>query len=196
MHRNISLILIFLTGTFLILAGCTQPSQPDNNINVIPTSAATNAYSLYNLALTKSDLPASYVIVENRTKTRDELSSLALDLGWVNGYMVRSVDMSAPEGGTTELSQTIAIYPTGTVQKIIVLAEKQDRSGQDMQFIDLPLPPTGENTRAFHGIVNVIPAETPTGLMHTSISGNSGNSTLPLQNFSEEYCSARELCLK
>jgi hypothetical protein len=183
MHRKTYLIL--LAGALLLIAGCTQPALPDSQVSSSSTSTAADFSPLTNLAITGTDLPISYTIIENRTKSREELSPLAIDLGWEAGYMVRSATAGAPDGKSAEITQTIALYPNDTIHKILLLAEAQDRSDKNMVFSDLVPPVTGDFALAFHGTVSAITTETPAGLMHTSITGNSGDSTQTLQNFSE-----------
>ncbi|MFA5221710.1 MAG: hypothetical protein WC391_05445 [Methanoregula sp.] len=185
MRKVTSLILIFLAGSLLLIAGCAQTTPAGTTDSLSPAGSAADANALVPLALTASDLPSSFTIVESRPKTRDELSSLARDLGWESGYVVRSATTGALNGSSTEISQTIARYRQENIQRIVSLAGTQDQSRGDMVFYDLPLPATGENTRAFHGTVNVTAHETPSGFLRAGINEKPVEPSPTLQDFSE-----------
>lgn len=77
------------------------------------------------------------------------MSQLAMDLGWKRGYVVKYSFAGQNSSTPTEITQSIAIYPENRISDIITLAEAQERNDPQMTYSDLPLPLTGDTTRAF-----------------------------------------------
>ena len=141
------LIFLFLCGA-VFCAGCTQ-SAPQETIAPVPGTATV--IDSAQLGLTQSDVPQEFTREESRAKTPADVSNLAMELGWQDGYVVRFSSPADDEKGKTTIIQTIAIYPERTIADVITLAEQQDRSDRDLTYTDLPVQGLGDNARAFSG---------------------------------------------
>lgn len=149
MRLSRSLIVSLICCAALICAGCTQsPASP------VPVSLATGTVpggDPAQLALTRSDLPQGFTLVESRAKTSADLSKIALELGWQGGYVARFTSPAAGGMGGSEIVQSIAIYPERIMPDVITLAEQQGRSDSSLAYFDLPVRGLGGNARAFSG---------------------------------------------
>ena len=105
--------------------------------------------------------PTKFHPSRSRAKNFTDVSKLARDLGWQQGYVVRFT--SPPEGvpGQTEILQTVTLYPAKNIPAIAELAEKQERSDKNMLFSNLSSPALGSYSRAFSGTVNTLMTPEP-----------------------------------
>lgn len=99
------------------------------------------------LALTLSDLPDEYTIVERTERTKSDVSKEGLELGWKKGYYVRfaKVDKDNPYM-VTVIEQLISIYPAENISKVIVLPTE---SSENRTYEELSNPGIGDKSRAF-----------------------------------------------
>jgi hypothetical protein len=145
---NTSAITVIL---FLILccciSGCT--SQPGNGSDtpVIPGGAAP---ALDQIILQPADVPPNYVLIENRVKNSTDVSQMARDLGWRNGYVVvyQKTDELIVGGEPSSITQNIAIYPAEKISEIYNAVLNSARSQQQYFFQDLPDPGIGDESSA------------------------------------------------
>jgi len=133
----------------ILCAGCTE--KPPLLAPVSPVTASSTVAGPAHLALTQSEVPQGFTIIESRAKTAADMGKLALDLGWENGYVVRFISPANGGNGEREIIQSIAIYPERTIPDMTVLAEQQDRSDSDLTYTDLKVQGLGDNARAFSG---------------------------------------------
>ena len=147
-------IIAILVCSLILAPGCT--GRAGTAVPAAPTPAAVN---LESLTLTPSEVPQNFTQRESRVKNFTEVSKLARDLGWQQGYVVRFT--RSPEGvpDQTEILQTVTLYPAKNIPTIAALAEKQERSDKNMLFSNLSSPPLGSYSRAFSGTAN--PLVTP-----------------------------------
>src|SRR5512137_2902010 len=117
------LIITFLVCLLILAAGCTA-----HDIKPVNTESAPPPLPLESMVLTLSDLPQNFTLVESRTKNATDVGNLALSLGWQQGYSVRYA--SSPKDGicSTEILQTIALYPEKNIPAVAELIERQERS--------------------------------------------------------------------
>jgi len=149
MHISRNLLVFLVICAAIFSAGCTQnlPSQ----VPVLPVTGSVPVADPAQLALTQSDVPQGFTLVESRAKTSADVSKLALELGWQDGYVVRFTRPAQGGRGENEIVQGIAIYPEHTIPDVIALAEQQGRSDSDLTYTDLPVRGLGDNARAFSG---------------------------------------------
>jgi hypothetical protein len=132
-------VMLLVVCGFLLAAGCSGIAPPQ------PPAPAT----LERLMLAPADMPANCTLAESVERTTDDVSSLAKDLGWQGGHVVRYRCSFDNTGPVTAIVHSVAIYPEVNMPDIVTLAERQDRSVRDLVFTDLPDPGLGLNGRAF-----------------------------------------------
>jgi len=149
MHISRKLIVSLVICAAVFCAGCTQ--NLSSKVPVAPVTVSVPVADPAQLALTQSDVPQGFAMVESRAKTPADVSKLALDLGWQDGYEVRFSSPAQVGRGGDEIIQSIAIYQERTIPDVITLAEQQGRSDSDLTYTDLKVRGLGNNARAFSG---------------------------------------------
>jgi hypothetical protein len=149
MHISRILLVTLLICAAIFCAGCTQNSS--SQVPVTPVNASVTAANPEQLALTQSEVPQGFTLVERWAKTPSDLSKVALDLGWQDGYVVRFISPAQGGMGKNEIVHNIAIYPKSTINNVIAMAEQQGRSDKDLIYTDFPVQGLGDNARAFSG---------------------------------------------
>ena len=145
-----------LVCSLILAAGCTGPA-----VTAVPAVPTPAGIMLESLVLTPSEVHQNFTLHESRAKNSTDVSKIARDLGWKQGYVVRFV--RSPEGvpGQTEILQTITLYPAKNIPAIAELAEKQELSDKNMLFSNLSSPTLGNYSRAFSGTVNTLMTPEP-----------------------------------
>jgi hypothetical protein len=138
-----SLILVSLLCSLLLAAGCTH-STP----SPVPPAAGP---VLADLALTPADLPPGFTLAESRAKNSSDVGTLARQLGWQGGYVVRYSGTSPDGGRQTAIVQSIAVYPAGTVPDIVTIVDKQDQSDTDLNYTEIRSGVPGDHGTGFYG---------------------------------------------
>ncbi len=140
------LIIALLVCSLVLATGCTGPAG-----TAAPAPSTPEHITLESLVLTPSEIPQNFTLSESRVKNSTEVSKLARDLGWQQGYVVRFT--RPPEGisGRIEILQTVIRYPAKNIPAIAALAEKQERSDNTMVFTNLSSPALGSYSQAFSG---------------------------------------------
>jgi hypothetical protein len=148
------LIIAILFCSLVLATGCTGRAG-----TAVPAPTTPEHITLESLALTPSEFPQNFTLRESRMKNSTEVSKLARDLGWQQGYVVRFT--RPPEGisGQIEILQTITRYPAKNIPAIAALAEQQERSDNNMIFTNQSSPALGSYSQAFSGTVK--PLMTP-----------------------------------
>lgn len=149
MHKSRILLVTLVICAAIFSAGCTQNST--SQLQVTPVTTSVNVANPAQLALTQSDVPQGFTLVESKAKTAADVSKLALELGWQNGYGVRFISPAQDARGANEIVQSIAIYQERTIKDVIAMAEQQGRSDADLTYTDLTVMGLGNNARAFSG---------------------------------------------
>lgn len=138
-----------LIGAMIFGSGCTKAESPA----AIPATQVPSApaSSLSSYALTAADAPVNYTLTESRAKAPDEVGSLARNLGWAGGYVVKYSGQPDDRMGPTTITQTITTYPAANMQEILALTDTNDRSDKELTITALPSPGLGQDSRAFSG---------------------------------------------
>jgi hypothetical protein len=148
MQISLNLCVTLLFCAVIIGAGCAQPASPVPAAPVVVPVAQVNPA---HLALTQSDLPPGFTLIEGREKTNEDLSKIALELGWQGGYAARFTRPATGGTGEVEIMQSIAIYPVHTIPDVISLADRQGWSDNSLAYTELTVQGLGDNTRAISG---------------------------------------------
>jgi hypothetical protein len=146
MSSSRGLIIAILVCSLVLATGCTGPAG-----TAAPSPSPPELITLESLVLTPSEIPQNFTLRESRVKNSTEVSKLARDLGWQQGYVVRFT--RPPEGisGRIEILQTVTRYPAKNIPAIAALAEKQERSDTALIFTNLSSPALGSYSQAFSG---------------------------------------------
>jgi hypothetical protein len=183
MQRSIAIGLCLIVYAAILCAGCTSSSGTGSTATTgIATNTPTTNVSLAPLALIPTDVPAGYTLVSSRQKSAGEMSTLAKDLGWQEGYITIYSSLENSTGGPTTITQTITVYSGKDMSSIVSLVNSNERQQNGLVFSDLALPSTGADTRAFSAaLVNATPTVTPGGMV--TLAESSG--TTPTAGYTE-----------
>lgn len=98
------------------------------------------------MALSLEDLPQdqNYTLKERTERTKSDVSSRAIDLGWEKGYYVRFARIG-DMFDTTGVEHVISIYPLENITKILDLPQESEY----MVYDELSKPNIGDDSRAF-----------------------------------------------
>ncbi len=149
MHISRILLVSLVICAAIFCAGCTQNQSVQAPVTSVIGSAPV--INLSQLALTQSDVPQNFTLVESKAKTSQDVSKIALELGWQDGYVARFTSPALGGMGENEIVQSIAIYQERTIKDVIGMAEQQGRSDTDLAYTDIPVQGLGVNARAFFG---------------------------------------------
>jgi len=139
------LILVVLACAAVFAAGCTQGTGPVTTVLPVPVTTP----QLQDLALNTSDVPACFSLIKQNIKSPDDVGSLAKDLGWQAGYVVRyTCPAEGPE--LTIITHTLAVYPAENMPGIAFMVDKQDRSA-GFSYEGLTFPGQGSTMNGFYG---------------------------------------------
>jgi hypothetical protein len=150
------LIFAILVCIFILAAGCTGRTR-----TAFPATPEPEPILLESLVLTVSEIPQNFTLTDSRAKNSTEVSKLARDFGWQQGYAVRFTGPPDGISGQTEILQTVTRYPAKNIPAIAALAEKQERSDTAMTFSNLSSPGLGDYSQAFSGTVNPLTIPEP-----------------------------------
>ena len=78
------LITAILVCSFIFSAGCTEVAG-----TAAPAAPASSPLTLESLVLSPSEVPENFTLIESRQKNSTDVSRLARDLGWKEGYVVQ-----------------------------------------------------------------------------------------------------------
>jgi hypothetical protein len=159
MQRSIVFGLCLIVCAAILGAGCMSLSGAGSAPaagTVTPVPSANVSLAL--LAIAPADVPAGYTLVSARQKSADEMSTLAKDLGWQQGYVVIYSTPVNSTGGPTTITQTLTVYSNKSTSDMVSLIYSNEQQQKGLVFSDLAQPATGANTRAFSAVpVNATP---------------------------------------
>ncbi|MCK9591921.1 MAG: hypothetical protein M0Q91_07925 [Methanoregula sp.] len=149
MNGSQFLIIAIFFSSLILASGCTGRDG-----TALPAAQNPARMTLESLVLTQSEVPENFTLFESRVKNSTEVSKIARDLGWEQGYVRRFTRLINGENQPTEILQTITRYPARNNAGIAELIEQQERAGSNMTFSNLSSPALGSYSRAFSGTAN------------------------------------------
>jgi hypothetical protein len=151
-----ALILVILV---LCSAGCldtlfgTPPSTTE--ISVPPTVPTTESPQSIvppsDMALQPADLPSEYILRDRSVTAFPEVSQVARDLGWRQGYFVSFDRVNNDKNDLTRIRQSISIFSLDGINRVFLI-EKEDLKNQQVSpatRYEIPFPTIGERSIAF-----------------------------------------------
>jgi hypothetical protein len=138
----------------LSTAPSASPAQPYAVTPALPAPPGPLAA----LALTPEDVPAGYVLTESRAKNISEVGSLAISLGWGEGYVVQYTSGSGRSTNATTIGQTITTYPVNNIPGIIGVIGRQEQAGTAMTYTPIPSPGIDNSSGGYVGRVHAATA--------------------------------------
>jgi len=115
-------VLILIIAVFV--AGCTSNS-PASTTTPLPTTARLSTVDPSDMALTLSDVPAGFSIVEGSEKTSSDVSQESLGKGWEKGYYVKFQKVNSATGtGIPDMEiieQTISVFPISNLPQVMTM---------------------------------------------------------------------------
>lgn len=166
MQRSLIIGLCLIMCAALLGAGCIS-NPGTGNVSATGTAATVSPanISLAPLALGPADIPAGSALTSARQKSADEVSTLAKDLGWQQGYVIIYSTPANSTGGPALITQTLTVYSKKSMADIVALVDSSERQQKGLVFSRLALPATGADTIAFSAApVTVTPTLTTGGM--------------------------------
>ena len=156
-HSWAALILV----TFLICsAGCLDTmvgEPPKTTLTTIPTVVTSTAETprvpeqSSDMALQPSDLPSDYTLQDRTVIALPEVSQLARELGWRQGYYVSFYRRNGNNEIITRIWQSVNIFSSENINGVFLL-EKENLREQQLtrgRGTEIPFPAIGERSIAF-----------------------------------------------
>jgi hypothetical protein len=155
-HTRAALILVI----FLICsAGCLDTlageppykPEPTTPVIVVTTETPRLTEQSSDMALQPADLPSDYILQDRSVIALPEVSQLARELGWRQGYYVSFYRRLGNTNDTTRVRQSIDIFSTDNINGVFLL-EKKELTDQQMTpgtRYEIPFPSVGERSIAF-----------------------------------------------
>jgi hypothetical protein len=155
--RFIALMLVVLLA--VISAGCSSPAPvslppPSPMPLILPAPESTSAtVQPGSMALQLTDVPPDYLLKDRTVVAYSEVSALAHDLGWRQGYTVRFYRVNRENEEVTGIHQSISVYPPENIGKVYALETEGIISGLNGSArYEIPFPITGDESIAFREI--------------------------------------------
>ncbi|WP_292347992.1 MULTISPECIES: hypothetical protein [unclassified Methanoregula] len=153
---------VFLVVTFLLCsAGCldTLSGEPQTPAATpVPTTVITTVQPTWvppeqssDMALQPSDLPSDYVLQDRTVMALHDVSQIARELGWRQGYYVSYYRRNANNNEITRIRQSVSIFRSEDINGIYLLA-KEDLKEQKLtpgSRYEIPFPQVGDRSIAF-----------------------------------------------
>jgi hypothetical protein len=146
MHFSSYLIIPLLLMAVVSGAGCTS-----DNGRPLPVAVPAVSSDLSPLLINSTEVPPDFTQTEKTAKKPADMGTLAKDLGWQGGFLVKYASPGQGTRSPTEIIQSIAIYPDKNIPAISAIVNMQDRSDSNLTYADLAVYNLGNNSRAFSG---------------------------------------------
>lgn len=104
-----------------------------------------------NMALQPSDLPSEFILQDRSVMALPEVSQLARELGWRQGYYVSFYRRNSDTDDITRIRQSISIFSPDNINGVFLL-EKEELKDQQLSpgtRYEIPFPAVGERSIAF-----------------------------------------------
>lgn len=150
------LVILLLCSTGCMSAFFGEP--PQRAETPVPTTVAVAVAETPRLpeqssdmALQLSDLPSDYVLKDRSVMALEDAPSLAIQLGWLEGYYVSFYRRTYNTDDVTYIRQTVSIYNSDDLGGVFLLERDELRNQQltPGSRHELPFPAVGERSIAF-----------------------------------------------
>ena len=151
---------LILTAFLLCSAGCLdsrpgglpEPANtpvPATTVSTVSTTWVVEQSS--DMALQPSDLPADYVLQDRTVMALQDVSPLARELGWRQGYYVSFYRRNINNNEITRIRQSVSVYLSDDISGVYLLAKEELKEQQltPGSRYEIPFPPVGEQSIAF-----------------------------------------------
>ena len=102
------------------------------------------------MALQVSDMPPDYLLKDRTVIAYSEVSQLAHDLGWQQGYTVIFTHANSKNEDSTGIHQSISVYPPENINKVYALETERILSSRNgITLNEIPFPTIGDRSIAF-----------------------------------------------
>ena len=152
--RFIALILVVQLA--VISAACLSPApvSPPQQIPLPATSPTPESTSATvppgDMALQLTDVPPDYLIKDRTVIAYAEVSQLAHDLGWQQGYRATFYRMNREKDDLTGIRQSINVYPPENMNKVYAIETEGILSNENgTTRYEIPFPAIGDKSMAF-----------------------------------------------
>ena len=129
MSSSRGLIIAILVCSLVLATACTGLAATAS-----PAPSTPEQITLESLVLTPSEIPQNFTLRESRVKNSTEVSKLAWDLGWQQGYVVRFIRPPEEIFRRIEILQTVTRYPAKNIPAITCACRK---TGTIRQYYDI-----------------------------------------------------------
>jgi hypothetical protein len=160
----------FLVTLLLCSAGCLDtlvgepPYKPEPPAPTVV--GTTETFRLpeqsSDMALQPADLPFDYILQDRSVMALPEVSQLARELGWRQGYYVSFYHRISNTDDITRIRQSINIFSADNINAVFLL-EKEELKDQQLTpgtRYEIPFPAVGERSIAFRD-TNPVDTERP-----------------------------------
>ncbi len=145
---------LLVAAALVCASGCTE--GPEETPTPAPTSIPvppvyTTPEPSADMALRPQDLPSGYELRDRSVIAPGEVPSLALQLGWREGYHVTYERENRYTDDVTLIRQSVNIYTTDSIEGVFLLAKEElkDQQVSPGSRYEIPFPPAGERSIAF-----------------------------------------------
>ena len=148
------LVILLLCSTGCMSALFGEPPQPTRTpvpTTVVVTETPPLPEQSSDMALQLSDLPSDYVLKDRSVMALEDVPSLAIQLGWLQGYAVSFSRRIVNTDDVTYIRQTVSIYASDDMNGVFLLARDDLRNQQltPGSRHEIPFPAVGERSIAF-----------------------------------------------
>lgn len=162
--------VLILASFFLCCAGCVDqgPGSPENP----PETPATVPFTTVQtpglqepssaMALQPADLPSDFTLQDRSAMALEDVSPLAIELGWLQGYYVSFTRKNIYTNDITYIRQTVNVYSPENINGVYLI-EKEEMKNQKLSpgaRYEIPFPAVGTQSIAFRE-TNPLDAERP-----------------------------------
>jgi hypothetical protein len=150
----ILMTLICSAGCLDTLAG--EPPAVTARATTVPTTVPTPGPTVVpeqssDMALQPSDLPSDFVLQDRTVIALPEVSPLARQLGWRQGYYVSFYRRNGNNEIITRIWQSVSIFSSENINGVFLLEKEQLKEQQltPGSRYEIPFPAVGERSIAF-----------------------------------------------
>lgn len=150
------LALIFVVLLAVVSVGCLSPAPalqpPQTSLPAtLPTPESTIAtIPPGGMSLQLTDVPPDYLIKDRTVIAYAEVSQIARDLGWQQGYRATFYRMNREKEDITGIRQIINVYPPENMNKVYAIETEGILSTENgTTRYEIPFPAIGDKSMAF-----------------------------------------------